>query len=144
MRIHQILISVLLLGSPYASAANWTQIDGAQGLEIHVDSKSIAPAGGGLVKAWVRQSHDEVQPSVSYPKFEYKSAILLYLFNCSERTTNIIQENFFNDAYGQGNAVSSRSFPRNNIQMIDVIPGSIGEGILEYVCEASKRKSKKK
>jgi hypothetical protein len=135
-------MTAILVSIP-SYAASWFPLTGAEGIEVHVDANSVAPAGAGLIKAWVRHSYAETQNSRGYPPFSYKSSIQLYLFNCSERTMGTIQDAFYSGESGQGDSVNSNTYSRKNVVFSDVIPGTIGEGTLEFSCGWMKRKNKK-
>ena len=135
-----ILISTLLSSS--AHAADWHPLIGAEGLDIHIDLDSVVPTAPGLLKGWVLHTYAESKKSTIYPLFEYKTVIQLYYFNCAERTSGVAQETFYSDDARQI-PVKSNSYSRKNLILDDVVPGSVGEGALEFACAWSKRAKKK-
>lgn len=134
-------IFCLLTASP-ARAVEWWPLIGAEGVDLHVDVDSVVQASPGLVKAWVLHSYAAPQQSLGRPAFSYKSSVQLYFYNCAERTSGVVQETFYADDNRQ-TPVNSNSYSRKNLDLDDVVPGSIGEGALEFVCAWNKRGKKK-
>lgn len=130
-----------ILISP-ARATDWHPLIGAEEVDLHIDLDSIVPLAPGLLKGWVLNTFAGTNKSVGYPVFEYKSAVQLYYFNCAERTSAVAQETFYSDTDRQI-PIRSKSYPRKNLILEDVVPGSIGEGTLEFACAWSKRAKKK-
>src|SRR5438093_1366276 len=120
-----------ILISNSALAATWYNLPGAAGLVVQIDLESIAPAGDGLIKAWVTHSFVEWQSTRNYPIIQYKSALQLDVYNCAERSSDILQEVFYSDEMRGGNVVRSNSYPRKSLNLTDVVPDSVGEGALK-------------
>jgi len=112
-------------------------------MTVEIDSDSIVPAGNGVIKAWIMHSFDEARTSKTYPAFQYKSTLQLDVFNCVERTSDTLQEVYYSEANRQGDVIKSNSYSRKGLDFVDVVPGSVGEGQLEFACNVFKRKQKK-
>lgn len=126
-----------------AAASNWVVIGGAENVTVKIDSDSIVPAGNGLTKAWVLFSYDVPQESQDYPKFNYQSLVVLDFFDCAERTYDGLYEVFYAGAERDGAVMKSKSYPKNKMNLTDVVPGSLAETALKFACGWNGRKSKK-
>ena len=137
------IASIYLISISPAFAAKWYSLDGAKGMEVQIDLNSIVPAGDGLIKAWITHSFDERRASKEYPVFYYQSAVQLEIYDCNQRTADTLQEVFYSDALRSGEVVKTNAYSRKNLKMTDVVPGTIGEGSLEFACAWINSKSGK-
>lgn len=126
-----------------ASAAQWFPLPAAKGIQVEIDLRSIVPAGGGMIKAWTSHSFDENKVAKGYPVIYYRSTAQLELFDCTQRTSDTLQEVLYSEPSRSGEVVQSRTFVRKDLAFSDVVPGSIGEGSLDFACEWIKSKKKK-
>lgn len=133
------LVSVLFCSS--ACAATWLDLEGAEGFDVQIDVDSIAPVDNSLIKAWVSHSFKEWQMTQEGHIY-YKSALHLAVYDCLHRTAGISQEVFYLGENRLGKVVRSSTYQRQNWGLSDVVPGSVGEGTLDFACKsiASKRK----
>jgi hypothetical protein len=136
-----VAFTAALCGS--ADAATWVDIGSGDGLIVQIDVDSIAPAGGGLIKAWVMHSFNEWQMTLSGDHKYYKSALQLDIFDCVRRTSDISQEVFYLGQNREGQVVRSSTYPSKSLNLTDVVPGSVGEGALNFACKWAKEKKKR-
>ncbi|MCR5894457.1 MULTISPECIES: surface-adhesin E family protein [Burkholderia] len=119
-----------------ALAADWRPIDGvwAKGASFAIDQSTIAHAGK-LTKVWVKASFDTPQRYRSNNESHvYQSAISQYIFDCRTRQAAIVQSVTYDKADGDGTPVDSTKYPNPTANMSEVVPGSIGAGLLQVVC----------
>lgn len=117
-----------------ASAMEWHQLSGSDDMAVYVDKDSIAFFKNGTRKAWVVQSHDAMKKTSGSPVKEYQSSMSLTKFNCSERVSGVYHQVLFKEQYRKGETVDIDVLDPEKIRLDDVLPGSVGEEILDYVC----------
>ncbi len=125
-----------LLVANAATAADWRTIDGvwAKGAVFSIDQSTIERSGK-LTKAWVKASFDAPQRYHvgNVPKV-YRSAISQYMFDCRQRQTAIIQSVTYDSPDGNGAPVDATKYPNPINNLSEVVPGSIGAGLLQVIC----------
>jgi len=127
-----------LLVANSAGAADWRTIDGvwAKGAVFSIDQATIDRTGK-LTKAWVKASFDTPQHYRSGNEAHvYRSAISQYVFNCRTRQAAIVQSVTYDKADGDGTPVESKKYPDPEKDLSEVVPGSIGAGLLKEICRA--------
>ncbi|UQP02228.1 hypothetical protein L0Z36_10105 [Burkholderia multivorans] len=125
-----------LLVANAAVAADWRPIEGvwAQGARFAIDQSTISRTGK-LTKVWVKASFDTPQHyHVGSEPRVYQSAISQYVFDCRTRQASIVQSVTYDKADGDGVPVESTKYPNPTENMAEVVPGSIGAGLLQSVC----------
>ena len=128
-------LAALLLAN-VAVAADWRPIAGvwAKGASFAIDQSTIAHTGK-LTKVWVKASFDAPQRYRSGAESHvYQSAISQYVFDCRTRQAAIVQSVTYDKADGDGVPVDSTKYPNPAANMSEVVPGSIGAGLLQAVC----------
>lgn len=95
-----------------------------------------------LVKAWARFSSSPARNLSSSTNKQFSSAVSLEFFDCANRESATMRINFYADKFGAGEIVHSEDWPKEALsrRMSEVIPGSLGEGNLDKVCEIAKSK----
>ncbi|MCA8214479.1 hypothetical protein LGN20_11260 [Burkholderia cepacia] len=134
-----ICTAAALLVANSVVAANWQTIDGvwAKGAVFSIDQATVDRAGK-LTKVWVKASFDAPQRYQSGNQSRvYQSAISQYVFDCRARQAAIIQSVTYDKADGDGVPVESKKYPNPEKDLAEVVPGSVGAGLLKAVCRPS-------
>lgn len=122
-----------LLLSTMACAANWAAVGYATGGNpiLSVDRSSIVRVGSS-VKYWTKQEYAQSQLlENTYPAKYYSSAKALVYTNCASKTTATKQGTFYDT---NGEPVYSYNYQFTQLSFSEVIPDSIGESELNFVC----------
>ena len=123
-----LLLILFSIGS--ASAAEWKKIDSGIEMLLSIDVQSITNSGNSERKAWSEYIYSQLQDRKQVGK-QFNRQLLLNIYDCAARTKGTMQVVF----YGiEGDVIDSLSFKRNVIAMEDVIPESLGEASLNFVC----------
>jgi hypothetical protein len=124
-----------LLVSSAAHSADWQYI-GAAGEAVYlIDAQSVTGAPP-FRKAWFKLVYPNEQTVVGLPDKKYHSEKMLWYFHCQARTYTVVQSVKYSQA---SEPVESISVPFVPSRMADVIPESIGEILMGYVCKAKLR-----
>lgn len=122
-----------LLLSTVACASNWQIVGYTTGGNpvLSVDKSSIVRTGN-FVKYWSKQDFSQTQSlENTYPQKNYSRAISLTVANCASRTTASKQGTFYDT---DGVPVHSFNYLFTQLSFSEVIPDSIGESELNFVC----------
>lgn len=122
------------------NASDWQWTTESDSANYFMDFDSIATQAGHK-KAWVRVNYTTPMESVSYPKKPYKSAKLLYYFDCSGKLLGIFQTVRYADFNAAGEVVETDSARFSPTQLNDVVPDTIGEKLQQIACSPSARAS---
>nr|WP_175800916.1 surface-adhesin E family protein [Burkholderia anthina] len=131
-----ICVAAALLVANSATAADWQSVSGvwAKGAAFSIDRSTIDHAGK-LTKVWVKASFDTPQRYRSGNESRvYQSAISQYVFDCRSRQVAIVQSVTYDRPDGDGTPVESKKYPNPVKDMSEVVPGSIGAGLMQAVC----------
>lgn len=123
-------ISILVISSLISSltyAADWIAVDYTDELIVYVDKSNIT-YNKNIVKAWIKYQYELPQKDASDKDFTDAKA--LYKHNCREKTSAVLQ--FI--TYDSGKVVNSYNYTSKNLFFEDVIPESLGNSVLNYVC----------
>lgn len=132
------IIFLLSLLFSQAQASEWKNISSTEAVEVQIDEQSIALSKNSLRKAWAEYIYTNGQTRGVLGK-KYFRMLELSLFNCSERTVGISQQVFYENR-GGGAVVDSAVTPLSAVNMNDVVPGTIGESQLDFVCTVRLKK----
>lgn len=135
MKIMTCAVAALLVANS-AIAADWRAIDGvwAKGAVFSVDQATVDRTGK-LTKVWVKASFDAPQHYRSGNETRtYQSAISQYVFDCRARQAALVQSVTYDRTDGDGAPVESKKYPNPEKDLAEVVPGSIGAGLLRAVC----------
>lgn len=117
-----------------AQASDWQIISGSEKLNVFVDKSSIARSGK-YKKAWFMYSNSTDQTGLVYTSYKvYRSNKALEYFDCEERTTGQIQSTFYAAEFGAGDALGSMILKLPQVMFSEVVPDTIGETMLNYIC----------
>ncbi|MFM0101970.1 hypothetical protein PQR01_00280 [Paraburkholderia rhynchosiae] len=118
-----------------AAAANWVPItNDGKSTWVFVDSSSVQLTGA-HAKAWFLLDYGGTSPVPgANPPATAMSEKDLDMFNCDERTYGSVQQTYLAEAAGSGKVVLTRSVPPTAVYYTDVVPDSMGEVMLSFVC----------
>lgn len=122
-----------LLIASQVSASEWKIIDASEKTETSVDVQNIAKLPGNVRKTWVRYRYQTTQNTVEILPIGYKTALNLNYFDCGQRTMALAQEILYSDV-DESKSIRSKTYPRESLQYEDVVPDSVGEAALRYIC----------
>jgi hypothetical protein len=107
--------------------------DGDTVYAVHwIDPARIIREETGLIRAWTRMTNTTNKDFADTPP--YREARVLHVFDCIKRTKAFRQIVHYD---GQGAVVASTTY-KDGLE--DVVPDSIGEGLLDAVCRAAPQK----
>ncbi|MBR8350302.1 hypothetical protein KDX21_06910 [Burkholderia cenocepacia] len=135
MKKKKILLGIAFLLCANAHASDWKHLgNGPNNEMMWVDDSSIRFSGG-HAKAWFLENYTSPKPvAATYPQKFVSSMKQLDLFDCDQGTLGIAQSIQTSYANGEGEVVLSSSLPPSAVQYEDVVPDSMGEAMLAYVC----------
>ncbi|WP_369021508.1 surface-adhesin E family protein [Verminephrobacter aporrectodeae] len=114
-----------------ATAANWEYVGDSRNTGmIYVDTASIAKSPFGR-KAWVRVEFYSPQ-EVNNRK--HSSGISLYHCDCQGRSLSVVKMAFYSGDNRSGDIVYSWSGKPTKDSLEDVMPDTVEEMILDFVC----------
>ena len=142
MKALSFTLILIMLGTPLlAGATNWVQIGSTNEVSLLIDKDSIRKNGKN-VKAWAMWQYSQPQelPYLN-PKKYYLSQKVLEVFDCVNVKFGASQIIDYADLNG-GDVVDIVSTDEHLIKSIEPAPDTIGESLLNYVCNAAKKKKK--
>lgn len=125
-----------------ALAANWQPLSKGSEFIVYVDTESLVQRGE-YWQSWFMWDHDKDKEAPSYPTKLYRSVKALNVFNCALRQNTGIQTVYYSGQQGSGESVHNVSVNIKQASFEDVVPDSIGESMLRYVCSRATHRSKK-
>lgn len=136
MNKHIMLAALLAVLSDGALAANWKLVSTSDTSIIYVDTTSIAKSPIGR-KAWVWFEYNAPKKiPLSYPEKYFTSVVELDHYDCQNRTSAAAQQLSYASAGKSGDVVDSRSIRNVKDTLEDVVPDTVGETLLNFVCSA--------
>lgn len=121
-----------------ALAAEWIVVGGNSKVETSVDIQSLRRSGE-KIKVWIKWIYEEPNEAEGiYPRKMYQSAKSLSIYNCAENSSITIQDILYSEK-GGGEVIKSVTVTEAKARYSEVVPDSIGEAILQYVCTKSPR-----
>lgn len=130
------IMAALFLASGTCSAADWVDLGGSKGVSVHVDRESLH-RNVNFVKMWFQFIPDAPTdvPGV-HSKKTYRSERVLYIFDCADRTSALMQAIYYAEANG-GEVVGGATYDLTELSYKKQASGSIGEVLLVYACQES-------
>lgn len=116
-----------------SSASDWQYVAGAGEKFFYMDFDSVAQVGINT-KVWVRADYLKPQETDSYPKKSYQASKLLYYFDCKAKMLGVVQRVSYEKMAAEGEVVESHSKKFDPKMLDDVVPESIGEGLMDAAC----------
>lgn len=135
-------VFVFLSFTSTAFAANWQPLAKGGGFIVYVDTESLVQRGE-YWQSWFMWDNENDKETPDYPPKTYRSTKTLTVFNCSLRQSTGIQTVYYSGQEGSGNSVYTASVNIKQASFADVVPDSIGESMLRYVCSRATQRSKK-
>lgn len=130
---------ILMFFAQGALASNWKPIPNTKPNSTFVDVSSIAQVGK-YRKAWFLWTAEAEEDGNAYSNFKkYKSTRSLNYYSCDERTSGTWQTLFYSDTQGSGDYLGRWAPLPRDINYLDVAPDTLGEVMLEYVCNYKKK-----
>lgn len=128
-------IGVLLLSgiSLAADASNWVLLTRHDDTEIYADDASVFKRGH-LTLAWDRTDYPSSQTMTFSPFKQFRSMKALGYYNCAEKTGALRELILYADAGGSGEVVAHVTVPVDHLDFKAMVPGTVGEVLLRYVC----------
>lgn len=134
-------LCVLGLVTSTAIASDWQIVVSGEKMQAFIDKNSLARAGK-YKKAWLTYSFDGDQPGNAGSGFKsYRSSKALEYFDCEERTSASIQTAYYSAAFGTGDFLGSSVVKPQSAVFSEVIPDTVGETLLDYVCKPAFRQA---
>jgi hypothetical protein len=134
----------LLLASSFSFATDWQFAAGNDKTFYNIDFDSITSAANKYRKAWVKANYVEDQRTDGYPTKSYRSELILYYFDCKEKTLNATQSVMYEKFNAAGDVIQSKSIKFDAKNLDDVVPGSVGETLLNITCGTPAARAKLK
>ena len=129
----------LPIGEPLSK--NWVDLSKQSGeYASYVDKDSFAITSTHR-KAWILRSYDKHQKNSAGKS--YQSDKILYLFKCKEKEAALSQIIEYSGGYGDGDVVDSYIKNKEDILFKEVIPDSVGAGLLRRICAFNPASEKK-
>ncbi len=125
------LALLIFCGNSYAS--DWAVVDWNNAASVSVDKNSITKQGL-YRKAWLLWNYSSEQQTYDYPIAKWKSLKALNYFNCEQKTTSSFKRSLYSENAGGGSVVRNYDFTFKESELSEVVPDSMGESHLIYVC----------
>lgn len=103
-----------------------------------VDTQTLRRHGA-LVDGWLLKSFGEPQRTKGTPSREFLSSKSLVAFNCDDRTQGLKAALLYERAEASGDIVGSFRWAEHETDYRYVVPESLGEKLLNYVCLVADR-----
>lgn len=133
-----LFVSAILLAPGIAQSAKWETVVSSNGVVLSVDVGSIVATKGGGRKAWVEFLYEDYQTANNGVKFS--RALNQSIFHCQDRSVSNLQQALYGPGDRGAEFLGSVKVPDGRGQFDDVIPESLNEAALEYVCAQLLRK----
>jgi hypothetical protein len=135
MKTFLILFSLLFLGQK-SVAQDWILVGSdSDGDKWYIKSSYVSKDNyGGGIKLWVKKEVKKTTIKKKGQSFTYINAkeLQLLVADCSERKLKFVASTLYNS---QGKVVNNWTLEDFNQEWLDVVPDSIGEIMLEKICE---------
>ena len=128
------LIPMLVFVTRTAVASDWQLVSNGKESKVYVDTESLGHHGR-YVKAWFLWDYASQQKDQIFPDQRFLSQKILWYISCSEKTAAQIQLLSYTGKAGDGDVVTRRITPIGLAQFEDVVPDSVGQILVNYVCK---------
>ena len=134
------VIALVACCAAWANEPSWVHIvDGDPG-RLLVNPSTIARRGEYLQAWFMWDLINERAVADTSPEIKYRSLKQLNVFDCNLRQNAVIHGVFYFGASGQGEALETVVIDVKSAQFRDVVPDSVGEKMLRYVCDRDPRR----
>lgn len=142
MKLHfYLIVSFLALITNMANASNWqllgTTDSGEKAIEVDLDSISNS---NGLRKVWTSTEYKKPQRSAKSAGESFRSTRMLYYFDCQAKAAGVSQKIDYELPNGGGRVIYTVSQPVNSLELTDIAPDSVAEGISRWACLTDQQK----
>lgn len=139
-----LLLSLALPAAHGAEESDWIYVAfGHDNSELLVRPRTIVQSGDGR-KAWFKTTYPEKKQTPAYAKTVdisyHLHSISLNYFRCDVRTMATVQTTYYDD---KGAVVGSYEMEVKDARFSEVVPDSVGEEMLEFICRYSLPSKKK-
>jgi hypothetical protein len=117
----------------------WRAVYADANVGVYVHQSSLARTGK-YKKAWVMWNYAAGQKTVDHPVSAYQSAKWLEYFSCEERASANVQAIYYSGFAGTGDSVRSYKYTVGPTSFSEVVPDSVGDTVLNYICDDGKRR----
>ena len=131
-----VLVALSLPFGAHAQALRWVEIARGDDVAAFVDSTSLRKAGG-IAKVWLKWENDPPVPISNGSSKVYRSEKTLSIFNCKARSVATVQVVRYSLPEGTGDIVESGSIPEAEAKHREVVPDTMAEHVLNWVCMQS-------
>jgi hypothetical protein len=124
----------LLLGVAWANgaaAADWVRLlsnDKGDSFSVDLDSERRS---GDKITAWVKTNYATIK---ELSGVKISSSVVLYVYNCHERTYATKNIVLYSQRELKGDVVSSSNTKDHLLEYSDVVPGSVNEELQTVLC----------
>jgi hypothetical protein len=137
MRLLRLTLTACMAASTLGSFAadnRWVEVEGSENIQVFVDTQSLRRSET-VVMAWTKYVYNKPQ-SVrnSNPPTTYLLDKSYGGYNCQNRTSVRLQTLRFSDLNGTVQ-VQSLSGPDDPTRYSAIVPDSIGESIINFICK---------
>jgi hypothetical protein len=123
----------LAAAASIASAAEWKAVGTTKQGTGYVDASSVAKVGMHR-KAWILWNFETEEKTTTYPTVAYRSAKTLTYFDCESQRLGSFMEVLYTEPMGAGSSVKTDSYKFRHDILQDVVPETVGEDFLKFVC----------
>lgn len=130
------LALVVFVATP-TLASQWIYIAGTDdgSMNVYVDRASISRRDKDIFSAWVMNDYHPSKPEHVGTSI-YRSEKVLMMYWCESGLARLITSTSYSDQMGHGSAVVTTDEPT---AISPVVPDSVGEHMLQFVCNADVR-----
>ena len=131
------MLLVICLMSGACFAADWQSVsrENGNGTSFFIDMDSVAEDGP-FARAWTMENRKKSKTvTLGNKRVNYQSYIALRVFDCRNRRSAIVQGTFYAMPYGRGDVLHSFTSSLTNDLFSAVTPSSMGEALMDAVCE---------
>jgi hypothetical protein len=132
---HLLLVSFLLLQSASALAANWVQVAESDDAQCFIETESIRRIGD-KVQCWESRNYDEPR---TLGEHTYSSDLVFKEFDCYNRTCKLLFIIHYSEKDRRGSSVFYATYSSSDIPS-RIVPESVGEVMMKFLCQQSKKK----
>jgi hypothetical protein len=138
LRVVSLLLAFWFFSANPALAAKWLAITRTEDSSIFLDAESVRRDGAHM-RAWFLWDYANVKEMEGPAHQAYVSVKSVSLFDCRKKQRAVVEAFYYAQRLGVGRPVGKAIMPARKITFDDVIPGTVGELMLNAVCEPNHR-----
>lgn len=128
---------VLAASSPLAELLPVSSSDSGS-LVFYLNTRTVHRMSNNQVQAWDLLDYKTPQYD-DKGRFYYRSVAVLHEIDCNQRTSGMLSIAWYSDSLGQGQILSSMSFPPEKVVREYVLPHSNADYSLTAACAAASK-----